>query len=89
MTEDHVPAGKLYENNMKKNIFFASLKSLKKKGVDPEFGSGSGSGSISQRYGFANLDPYRICPNFGHGPNFGQFWVDLRFVVLLRDASLF
>ncbi len=32
---------------------------------------------------------YRICPNFGHGPNFGQFWVVLRFVVLLRDVSLF
>ncbi len=35
------------------------------------------------------LIKYRICPNFGHGPNFGQFWVVLRFVVLLRDASLF
>jgi hypothetical protein len=40
-----VPADKKYEKNMKKIIFFASLKSLK-KGV----GSGAGSRSISQRY---------------------------------------
>jgi hypothetical protein len=51
-----VPAGKLEEKNMTKKIFFfASLKKLKslKKGV----GSGvrSGYGSISQRYGSADL----------------------------------
>ncbi len=24
-------------------------------------------------------DTYRKCPNFGYGPNFGRFWVVLRF----------
>ncbi len=38
-----------YEKNYeKKNIFFASIKSLKK---------GVGSGSISQRYGSGDPDP--------------------------------
>jgi len=44
-----VPVDKLKEKNMKKkNIFFASLKSIKKV-----VGSGVGSASISQRYGSA------------------------------------
>jgi hypothetical protein len=43
-TEDDVPdpVGKLHEKNMKRNIFFTVLKSLKK-----EAGSGVGSGSGS------------------------------------------
>jgi hypothetical protein len=54
-TKDNVPAGTLKEKNMrKKYFFFASLKSLK-KGV----GSRDGSGSISQRYGSADLDPHQ------------------------------
>jgi hypothetical protein len=40
MTEDNVAAGKLQEKIPEKNIFLASLKSLKK---------GAGSGSFSQR----------------------------------------
>jgi hypothetical protein len=47
-----VPAGKLKEKNKKKIIFFASLKSLKKK-------VGSGSGSISQRCGSPDPDPHQ------------------------------
>jgi|LakMenEpi03Aug12_release.lakeMendotaPanAssembly.Ray.scaffolds.fasta_scaffold439282_1 hypothetical protein len=41
---------------MKKKYFFASLK-LIKKGVGP--GVGSGSRSISQRYGSGDLDPHQ------------------------------
>ncbi len=41
-----------------KNNFYASLKSLK-KGVGSRVGSESGSGSITQRYGSADPDPYR------------------------------
>jgi hypothetical protein len=44
----------MYKKNMKKFIFFASLKSLKK-----EVGSGVGSGFISQRYGSGNPDPHQ------------------------------
>jgi hypothetical protein len=54
--EDNVPAGKLYEKNMKKLSFFLSLKSLK-KGV--RSGIGSGSGSISQRYRSTDPDPHQ------------------------------
>jgi hypothetical protein len=42
------------KKNMKNNIFFASLKSVK-KGV----GSGVGSGFISQRYGSGDPDPHQ------------------------------
>jgi hypothetical protein len=42
---------------MKKNIFFASLKSLKK---------GVGSGSIGQRYGSADPDPHQNVTNPQH-----------------------
>jgi hypothetical protein len=46
---------------MELKIFFASLNSLKK-----EVGSrvGSGSGSISQRYGSAEPDPHQKVTNF-------------------------
>ncbi len=45
-----MPVGKLKEKNMEKNIFFPSLKSMKK-----------GVGSISQRYGSGDpdLDPHQ------------------------------
>ncbi len=53
-TEDDVPLGKLKKKIWKRNIFFASLKSMK-KGVE------SGFGSISQRYGSGDpdLDPHQ------------------------------
>jgi hypothetical protein len=41
-----------YKKKYEKNIFFCTIKSLK-KGV----GSGVGSGSISKRYGSTDLDP--------------------------------
>ncbi len=40
------------KKNIKKNKNFSSIKSLKK-------GVGSGSGSISQRYRSADLDPHK------------------------------
>jgi hypothetical protein len=43
---------------MEKIKKFASLKSLKKK-VRSGVGSGFGTGSISQRYGSADLDPHQ------------------------------
>ncbi len=48
-----------YKKKKMKNIFFTSLKSLK-KGIGSGVGSGcgAGSGSVSQRYGFVDLDPY-------------------------------
>jgi hypothetical protein len=53
---------------MKRNNFFASLKSLKKgigSGVGSGAGSGAGFGSISQRYGSGDPDPqqYPSCEN--------------------------
>ncbi len=52
-----------YEKKYEKNIFFASLKSVK-KGVGSGVGSGSGtkSGSRSQRYGSGDpvLDPHKM-----------------------------
>jgi hypothetical protein len=48
-TENNVPAGKLKEK-IRKNYFFASLKSIKK---------GDGSGSFSHRNGSADLDPHQ------------------------------
>jgi hypothetical protein len=63
MLEDNVPAGTGYQviKNYGKNIFFASLQSLK-KGV----GSGVGSRSVSQRYGFADPDPHQNVPDPQH-----------------------
>jgi hypothetical protein len=46
-----------------KNKFFASLKSLKK-------GVGSGSGSISQRYGSVDPDPHQKVTDRQHCINF-------------------
>ncbi len=49
-SEDDVPVRKLKEKIYEKNIFFASLKSIKKV-------VGSGAGSISQRYRSGDPDP--------------------------------
>jgi hypothetical protein len=57
-TEENVPAGELKEKNMKKIIFFTSLKSLKKE-VGSVVGSRSGGEFISQRYGSADSDPHQ------------------------------
>jgi hypothetical protein len=48
--EDNVSVGKLKKKN--KNIFFASLKPLKK-------GVGSGSGSSSQRFEYGDPDTHQ------------------------------
>jgi hypothetical protein len=52
-TEDDVPVGKLKEKNM--NFVFLLLSNPLKKVV----GSGVGSGSISQRYGYGDPDPHQ------------------------------
>ena len=52
-----------YKKNLKKYNFFAPLKSLK-KGVGS--GVGTGSGSISQRYGSADLDQHQNVTGYQH-----------------------